>query len=566
MENLAQIILLLGLAVGIVVVFQRLHVPTSLGYLLVGVILGPHTAGPTVYVAEFDAIAEFGVVFLLFTIGLSFSLPQLRALRHQVFGLGTGQVVLTTLVIGGALWLAGMPPAPAFVFGAVFAQSSTTIIASLLAEQREDGTRHGRMGVALSVFQDVTAVPFIVVIPVLGGAAGAGVLAAALGGAMLKALLAIALVFVAGRWLFRPFVHQVAVSRSSELFTLAVLLIALLAGWTTQQFGLSLAFGAFLAGMMLGETEFRHQVETSIRPFRDVLLGMFFVGIGMRFEPAAMPPIWHWTMLGALAIALSKTLIVYALVRLTGGNARLAWRTGLLLSVGGEFGFALIVIAMDAGVLQGQLAQVAMSSVLASLILGAVLIRFNGRVAGWLTRPEDTPTEPRGELKAGVERQVLVLGYGRVGHTVAVLLDTSGVPFLAVDANPARVAVGRNAGHPVYYGNLAEPALLPALGTAHASLAVVTVDDPAIALGLVTELKRLRPDLPIIARARDLESSARLIAAGATQAHPDAIEASLHLAALALETLEIPTDDITSVLEDLRARNYGPVAERDAPG
>lgn len=339
------------MAVAVVLVFQRLRIPTSLGYLLVGVILGPYTIGPVVYVPEFRFIAEFGVVFLLFTIGLNYSLPQLAALRGQVLLLGSGQVVLTTLIVMLLGWLAGLPLAVAFVFGAVFAQSSTTIIGSVLAELGEDNSRHGRFGLAMSVFQDVTAVPFLVIIPVLGISTTALALSGALGWALVKALLAFAAVFLVGRWLLRPLFHMVVWRRSAELFTLSVLMIALLAAWSTSSLGLSLAFGGFLAGMMIGETEFRHQVESTIRPFRDVLLGLFFVGIGMRFDPMAIPPIWHWVVLGALTIVLSKTLIVAVLAWRSGLDAVVSWRTGLLLSVGGEFGLALIAIALDATVI-----------------------------------------------------------------------------------------------------------------------------------------------------------------------------------------------------------------------
>ena len=254
MENLAQILMLLGVAVAVVLTFQRLHIPTSLGYLLVGVILGPYTVGPTINVPEFKVLAEFGVVFLLFTIGLNYSLPQLHALRHQVLGLGTAQVAFTTAAVALLLWLARVPATAAFVIGAVFAQSSSTIIGSQLAEQGEENSPHGRLGLAMSVFQDVTAVPFLVVIPVLGMAGGADLLVSALGLALAKAALAFALVFFAGRWLLRPLFRLVTKRRSPELFTLAVLLVALLAAWTTNRLGLSLAFGAFLAGMMLGET------------------------------------------------------------------------------------------------------------------------------------------------------------------------------------------------------------------------------------------------------------------------------------------------------------------------
>lgn len=562
MENLALIILLLGVTVAVVLLFQRLRIPTSLGYLLVGVILGPHTVGPTVYVPEFKALAEFGVVFLLFTIGLNFSLPQLHALRHQVFGLGTGQVVLTTVVVGFVVWLAGLPIAAAFVIGAVFAQSSTTIIGSLLSEQGEENSRHGRLGLAMSVFQDVTAVPFIVIIPVLGVVVGAAALAGALGWAMVKAVIAFALVFFAGRWLLRPLFHLVAERRSAELFTLAVLLVALLAAWTTNSFGLSLAFGAFLAGMMLGETEFRHQVESSMRPFRDVLLGIFFIGIGMRFDPAAILPIWYWTLLGALLIVASKTLIVAAMMRKSGADALQSWRTGLLLSVGGEFGLALIAIALDSGVISEELGQIAITSVLLSMIAGAVLIRFNHAIAKWIVgkQRDELQPMPEGMPDAG-EVQIVIGGYGRVGHTIAVLLKTSGIPFVAVDYDAKRVARGRADGHPVLYGDISDPELLASIHVERAALVVITIDHADKALRTVAHLRKTCPQVQIIARARDLEATSHLLEAGATHAYPEAIEASLRLGATALQILRVPSADIDLIMQGVRDWDYKPVLE-----
>lgn len=562
MENLAQIILLLGVAVSVVVMFQRLRIPTSLGYLLVGVILGPHTAGPTVYVPEFAALAEFGVVFLLFTIGLNFSLPQLHALRHQVLGLGTGQVVLTTVVVGLIVWLAGLPAAAAFVIGAVFAQSSTTIIGSQLTEQGEENSHHGRFGLAMSVFQDVTAVPFLVIIPVLGAAVGAAALAGALGWAMVQAMFAFALVFFAGRWLLRPLFHFVAGRQSAEVFTLAVLLVALLAAWTTNNFGLSLAFGAFLAGMMLGETEFRHQVELSIRPFRDVLLGLFFIGIGMRFDPGALASIWQWALLGALLILLSKTLIVAAMMRRSGIEPIVAWRTGLLLAVGGEFGLALIAIALDSAVIDEVLGQIAITSVLLSMIAGAVLIRFNRAIATGIVgeRRDELQHLPEGLPDAG-DVQVVIGGYGRVGHTIAVLLKTSGIPFVAVDHDATRVARGRADGHPVLYGDISDPELLTAIHVERAALVVITIDHADKALRTVSHLRKASPQVPVIARARDLEATSLLLNAGATHAYPEAIEASLRLGATALQILRVPSADIDLIMQGVRDWDYKPVME-----
>lgn len=563
MEHLAQILVLLAVAVAVIVTFQRLHIPTSLGYLLVGVILGPHTIGPTISVPEFSTLAEFGVVFLLFTIGLNFSLPQLHALRHRVLGLGTGQVVLTTLVIAIVAWFAGLPGTAAFVIGAVFAQSSTTIIGSQLTEQGEENMHHGRYGLAMSVFQDVTAVPFLVVIPVLGAAVASDVLLGAIGLAVAKAAIAFGLVVAGGRWLLRPLFHWVAERRSGEVFTLAVLLVALFSAWTTNSFGLSLAFGGFLAGMMLGETEFRHQVESSIRPFRDVLLGLFFVGIGMRFDPGAIPAIWQWALLGTVALLSSKVLIVSLLVRRSGIDRVTSLRTGLLLAVGGEFGFALLVIALDADVISEQLGQIVMTSVLLSLVAGSLLIRFNGAIAGWLAGARAAKAQDVSQdLIGAAEQRVVIGGYGRVGHTIAVLLRTSGVPFVVFETDARRVAQGHADGYPVQYGDVSDPALLSAIHVDRSPLVVITIDQPAVALSMVAFLRKTCPHVPVIARARDLEASSRLLAAGATYAYPEAIEAALRLGAASLQILHVPTEDIDLILQGVRDWDYKPVLDK----
>jgi len=561
MDHLIQIILLLGVTVAIMVAFQRLHIPSSLGYLLVGLILGPHTAGPTVHVPEFKVLAEFGVVFLLFSIGLNYSLPQLHAMRHQILGLGTAQVALTTAAVATLLWLAGLSPAVAFVIGAVFAQSSSTIIGRQLAEQGEDASRHGRLGLAISVFQDVTAVPFLILIPVLGAATGMNALAGELGMAMAKAVLAFALVFYAVRWALRPLFHMVAERRSAELFTLTVLLVVLAAAWTTSSLGLSLAFGAFLAGMMLGETEFRHQVESSIRPFRDVLLGLFFVGIGMLFDPATLPRIWHWALLGAFLLLFSKIVVVAVIVRRSGIDALVAWRTALLLAVGGEFGFALLAIALDAHVIDQEIGQIVLTAVLLAMIAGVLLIRYNQAIATRLAKP-DAKAPPLAEQLAGLPApRVLIGGYGRVGHTIAVLLKSSGVDFVAFDTDPKRVKQGQTDGHAVLYGDIADPELLAAARAERASLAIVTVDSHVIALRAIAALRRHCPQLPVIARARDLEASSALVNAGAIHAYPEAIESSLRLGATALRMLRIPTVDIDLMLQDIRDWDYQPVIE-----
>jgi len=560
-QPFVQLLVLLLAAVAVVAAFQRMRIPSSLGYLLVGVVLGPYTPGPVIEGHQLRVLAEFGIVFLLFTIGLNFSLPQIRALRDQVFSLGTGQVLLTTALVGLVAWLLGLPVAAAFVIGAVFAQSSTTIISRQLTEQGEADSRHGRLGTALSVFQDVTAVPFVVVIPALGLAVGAGALATSLGWAVAKALLAFTIVYVAGRWLLRPLFHTVAASRSAELFTLTVLLVSLAAGWTTGQLGLSMAFGAFLAGMMLGETEFRHQIEAAIRPFRDMLLGLFFVGIGMLFDLRTLPEIWHWAIAGAVGLMAAKTLIVAGLVRATGTDSLTAWRTGLLLAVGGEFGFALLAIALTAGVITAGASQVALASVLISMVAAPLLIRHNLAIARRLSSGRDD--DPGGSVPpaaqaagTGLTDHVIICGYGRIGQGVGHFLDEEKIRFVALDLDPTRVREAHLAGEPVYYGDASERAVLESVGIASARLLLISHHDTAAALRLLGVLRDLRPDLPVMARTRDESHVDELRRAGAVEVVPETLEAALMIAAHALLLLEVPLTRVLRRIQQQRSDRY----------
>jgi monovalent cation:H+ antiporter-2, CPA2 family len=559
-QPLAQVLLLLGLAVAAVLALQRLRVPSILGYLLVGVALGPHTAGPVVASSQIELLAEFGIVFLLFTIGLNFSLPQIHALRHLVLGLGTAQVLLTALVIGVVAWLLGLPPAAAFVVGAVFAQSSTTIISKQLVEQGEEHSRHGRLGTALSVFQDVTAVPFVVVIPVLG-VATASALAGSLGWAMAKAILAFAIVFIAGRWLLRPLFQIVAARHSAELFTLTVLFVSLAAAWTTQNLGLSMAFGAFLAGMMLGETEFRHQVEAAIRPFRDVLLGLFFVGIGMLFDPFLIPRLWHYALGSALGMLAIKILLVALIMRVARIDRATALRTGLILAVGGEFGFALMAIAVGADVIGEQAAQVTLTAVLFSMLIGPFLIRLNHAVATPLLR-NPPPQAEHEALKPGVDgvaelrNHVIICGYGRIGQSVGHLLEQEGVDFVALDLDPYRVRDARTAGEPVYYADAAERDVLEAVGLRSARLVVISHDDVAAALSVLRHVRSLRSDLTVMVRTRDETHVDELRRAGATEVVPETLEAGMMIGSYALLAMDVPLSRVMRRIQRQREGRY----------
>lgn len=559
-QPFTHILLLLGVAVAVVVAFQRLRIPSSLGYLLVGVLLGPHTAGPIVDEREIRVLAEFGIVFLLFTVGLNFSLPQIHALRHQVLGLGTAQVATTTLAVGLLAWAIGLPPAAAFVIGAVFAQSSTTIIVKQLTDQGEEQSRHGRLGTAMSVFQDVTAVPFLVVIPVLGGIASQSI-AGSLGWALTKAVLAFALVVLVGRWLLRPLFHVVAARRSAELFTLTVLFVSLAAAWTTNALGLSMAFGAFLAGMILGDTEFRHQVESTIRPFRDVLLGLFFVSVGMLFDPFSLPQVWEWALVGAAVLLVSKTLLVSQTVRWVIDDSLTAWRTGLLLAVGGEFGFALLALALQANAIAEHYAQIALTAVLMSMIAGPFLIRYNYAIARYFAGRVAHEKKQEGlrigaDVGESLRDHVIICGYGRIGQSVARFLDEEKIPYLAIDLDAERVRMARAAGEPVYYGDAAERDVLESVGANSARLMVISHDDPAAAHKALQHMRALRPDLPIMARTRDENHAEALRQAGATEVVPETLEAGMMIASQVLMLLNVPLPRVMQRIQEQRANRY----------
>jgi CPA2 family monovalent cation:H+ antiporter-2 len=385
-----------------------------------------------------------------------------------------------------------------------------------------------------------------------------------------KAAIAFALVYFAGRSVLGPFFSVIAERRSGELFTLSVLFVSLAAAWLTSSLGLSMAFGAFLVGMMLGETEFRLQVESAVRPFRDVLLGLFFIGIGMLFDLSAIPDIWYLAVAGTAVLLVTRVLLVAPMVRWAGIDWRTAWRIALLLAVGGEFGFALLAISFQEGVVEARVEQVVLLSVLLSMVVAPYLIRHNGALASVVTSgggDERQPDASRAEVDVAAQLlgHVIVCGHGRVGHTVATLLETSGVPFVACDTDLARVAQGRAVGHLVLYGDIADPELLATGRADQASLVVITIDRANIARRVVSALHTLYPQLPIIARARDLEDSGRLLDAGATQAYPEAIEASLRLGATALQLVGASAQHVDVLLQGVRDRGYDLVRDDSGP-
>lgn len=559
-SRLYGIVVLLVVAVVIVAGFRRLRLPPILGYLLVGVLVGPHGWGWISDTDDTHFLAEFGVVFLLFTIGLEFSLPQLVAMKKEVLGLGSAQVLVTTIVAGLLAWMFGVSWQGALVVGGVLAMSSTAIVTKQLTEQLELNSRHGRLSVGILLFQDLAVVPFLVVIPALAGHTENS-LALDLTLALIKGGLVLFAMLLFGTMLLRPLFYEITSSHSAELFTLTVLLFTLGAAWLTDIAGLSLALGAFLAGMMLGETEFRHQVEADIRPFRDVLLGLFFITIGMLLDVHTLPGILHWVIILVIGLVVMKTLLIMGLSMAAGAEQGVALRTGLVLAQGGEFGFALLALALSGGLMTAESSQIVLAALVISMALSPAVIRYNGEFAkrfcarsygGSRERVQQEVVESAMDL----DQHVMICGYGRIGQNVARFVEKEGFDYIALDLDPVRVKEARAAGQRVNYGDSTHAEILDAAGLRRARVLVLSFDDLRATLKILPQVRRIRPDIPILVRTRDDTNLERLQKAGATEVVPETLEASLMLVSHLLLLLDVPVRRVVRHVQDIRANRY----------
>lgn len=558
---LQQVLVLLSITVLAVMLLMRLRLPPILGYLVTGLLVGPYGLGWIENTEDTRLLAEFGVVFLLFTLGLEFSLPRLIVMKKEVLVLGSAQVALTTGVAVLASRLFDVAPEIAVVIGGIFAMSSTAIVAKQLTEQVEITQPHGRLAIGVLLFQDIAVVPFIILIASLSGAADTS-LWSDLGMALLKALAVLAVVLVIGRVILRPVFHEIAKARSAELFTLAVLLFTLASAWATHSFGLSLALGAFVAGMMLGETEFRHQVEADIRPFRDMLLGLFFVTIGMLVDPEALAPVLGYVIAGGLGLVVFKLVTITLLSRLVTTDWNAALRAGLVLAHCGEFSFALLTLALSGNLLGDELAQIALGSIMLSMAISPLLIRYNDRLAHLLI-PQDEEARDKAKMEFDVSSHqdhlrdhVIICGYGRVGQNIARFLEQEGFEYVALDLDPYRVRTARAAGDPVYYGDATHMDVLNAAGLRDAKIVVQSYFGIETSLKILQQVRKDYPDLPVLIRTRDDTHLDKLQAAGATEVVPETLEASLMMAAHVMTILGVPVRRILKDIQDVREHRY----------
>jgi CPA2 family monovalent cation:H+ antiporter-2 len=553
------ILILLGVAVVLAALFRYLRLPQILAYLCAGIIVGPYGMGWIPDLEGTRSLAEFGLVFLMFTVGLEFSLPKLMAMKNVVFGLGGAQVLISCLVFGFVAWLFDVPPEGAVVIGGMLAMSSTAIVMKLLTEQLEQNSRHGRHAISVLLFQDLVVVPFLIVIPALAGNIQQSVWSA-LGWAFLKSVLVLVGIFLVGRWLLRPFFHEVASARLREYFMLAVLLLTLVSAWVTEAAGLSMALGAFLAGMMLGETEYRHQVESDILPFRDILLGLFFVTIGMMLDLGAMKQLWPWILVSVVLIIVFKTLLILGLGKLFAMETGVALRTGLVLSQVGEFAFALILLANQHQLFCARTSQIVLASIILSMMLAPIVVRYNGHVTKKLV-PSYT-REREGNLDAiraeagSAHKHVIICGYGRSGQNLAWMLEQEGIDYLALDLDPVRVRDARDGGKPVVYGDAARRDVLEAAGLPRATALAISFYDVSSALKILDTTRVLRPDMPVIVRTMDDAALEKLKAAGATEVVPESLEGSLMMGSHLLLLMGVPVSRIVRHVRDVRTDRY----------
>jgi monovalent cation:H+ antiporter-2, CPA2 family len=566
MTSLELTLLYLLAAVLGVVACRSLKLPPMLGYLVVGVAIGPNALALGNETATVRHLGEFGVVFLMFVIGLEFNLHKLRAMRSHVFGLGLFQVVLTiAIAMAGSLFLAALAPTlwlmnwqTALALSGAVAMSSTAIVVKLLAERLELDSEHGKRVMGVLLFQDLAVVPLLVLIPALGSPPE--MLLKELALAALKAAGLIALLLAGGQRLMRWWLTLVARRKSEELFVLNLLLVTLGLAWLTELAGLSLALGAFIAGMLISETEFKHQVETDIRPFHDVLLGLFFISIGMLLDWRMVAEHWGLVLLLTTLPVLFKLLLVTGLARAFGATGGVSLRTGLYLAQAGEFGFVLLTLANQNELVPPMLLNPILASMVLSMLATPFIIMHANSIvmklvaSEWLQQSLQMTNIARKSIN--VNRHVLICGYGRCGQNLARMLEREGIPYIALDLDPDRVRQANAAGDSVVFGDASRLQALVAAGLGRASAVVVTYLDVPGAMKVLANTRSHAPEVPVIVRTQDDRALEELQAAGATEVVPELLEGSLMLASHALALIGVPMRRVIRIVQDQRDARY----------
>ncbi len=557
-NSLPLILILLISSVLAVATFRVFRLPPMLAYFLVGLALGPHTFGLLPDSEANREFAEFGIVFLMFSIGLEFSLPQLYAMRKKVLGLGGSQVAITLALTMAIAKLCGLGWSTAFVIGAALVMSSTAIVSKILAERIDLNSRHGRLSIGVLLFQDIAVVPILVLIPALGAVQTD--LTNVLGIALLKAIAMLLLLFTIGKWLINPWFNWVASQRSRELFVMNVLMVTLLLAFATKMAGLSYALGAFIAGMLISETKFRYQVESDISPFRDILLGLFFISVGMLLNLEAIYHNFGLIVLILFGFILIKALVVATVVRYFKYETGVAIRTAIILAQAGEFSFVILALGAEHHLLAGQALQAVLAASLLSMVVAPFLINNNGKIArrlvGSYNRNSDKVVDQIAEVGQHLENHVVICGYGRSGQYLGRFLREEKIPYIALDIDPARVLEAAAAGENVMFGDAARRVVLSAAGCERAKALIISYADNRAAMKILHIVQESYPQLPVIVRTVDDSNMEQLREAGAAEVVPEILEGSLMLASHALMLLGVPLNRVVKRIRLFREERY----------
>ncbi|EKP0307266.1 cation:proton antiporter [Aeromonas veronii] len=552
-----DLLILLFAAVLLVATFRRLGLPVILAYLIAGVLLGPHGLAVITGQSIMQTIAELGIVFLMFSLGLEFSFPKLLAMRRLVLGVGGLQVLFTSLLFFAICWRWGLGLAQSLVVAGTLALSSTAVVIKQLGEQKQLHTRRAQLGVSVLLFQDLAVVPLLVMIPILAQPEVQGsALAAEIAWATLKGLFALFTLLAVGKWLLPLLFHEVARARSDELFVLSALLVALLAAYMTYSLGLSMALGAFLAGMMLGESHYRHQLEVDIKPFRDVLMGLFFITIGMTMEWELVARAWWQVLICVVLLVLCKSLLVLLAGRLMGERKRDSMAAGIMLSQIGEFGFVLLALALHHGLLDQQLVSLLIGIGIISIAMTPWLVIQAHSLARSLTDPALLTRSEVAQSGLSKNQHVIIAGFGRAGQTCARFLKIEEIPFLALDLDPERVSEAKLAGEQVAFGDASRRDILLAAGLLRARLVIITFDDRKRVEAMLALIRELAREIKVLVRTRDDSFLEQYKRAGAFEVIPESQEGALMLVSHLLVNCDVPLGRVIRRMEHERSSQY----------
>ncbi|MES2636375.1 MAG: cation:proton antiporter [Pseudomonadota bacterium] len=557
-DSLTSVLLLLTSSVLAVALFRALRMPALLAYFMVGVLFGPYALNLLPDTESGRHLAEFGIVFLMFSIGLEFSLPKLYAMRKTLFGLGGAQVLITLGVAMLVGWSAGLSLPTAFVIGGALTMSSTAIVSKILIERVDLNSRHGRLSIGILLFQDLAVIPILVLIPALG--AQSGDLGAILGLSLLKTVVLLFLLFKFGKTIVGSWFSVVARQRSRELFVMNVLMVTLLLAFATKMAGLSYALGAFIAGMLISETRYRYQVESDIASFRDILLGLFFISVGMLLDFSQL--LNHIGLVLALLVGfvLFKGVVIAVLSRLFGFELGVGIRTGIVLAQAGEFSFVILSLGLEQKLIGGDELQIVLAASLLSMVVAPFIIQYNGRIARKLvkdyTRNSSQVVDEIDSVSKNLNDHVIICGYGRSGQYLGRFLKEENIPFIALDIDPTRVHDAAAAGQHVMYGDAGRRLVLEAAGAQRAKALIVSYSDMRASMKVLHIVKENYPNLPVIVRTYDDADIDTFKDAGATEVVPEVLEGSLMLASHALVLLGIPLNRVIKRIRLFREERY----------